>query len=95
MYDLIEDLKGTAFDKKVWKETLKIPKGKTRSYKDIAIAIGHPKAYRAVANALGRNPRPVVIPCHRVISSNGTLGGYSGKGGLHTKRKLLKSEGFI
>lgn len=87
--------KGTAFQKKVWKETLKIPKGSVTTYKKLAIAINHPKAYRAVANALGKNPLPIIIPCHRVIASNGTLGGYSLKGGPNTKRKLLKKEGVF
>ena len=91
MCNLIKDLNGTDFDKKVWNETLKIPKGETKSYKDIAVAIGHPKAYRAVANALGRNPLPVLIPCHRVILSDGKVGGYNR--GSAKKAKMLKSEG--
>ena len=75
-------LKGTNFQIKVWKEIAKIPKGKTKSYKEIAIAIGRPKSSRAVANACGKNPYPIEIPCHRVIKSNGEIGGYSGKGGV-------------
>ncbi len=78
---------GTEFQIKVWKEISKIPKGKTKSYKEIAIAIGKPKSFRAVANACGKNPYPIEIPCHRVIKSNGELGGYSAKGGLKTERK--------
>ena len=83
---------GTEFQIKVWKEISKIPKGKTKSYKEIAIAIGKPKSFRAVANACGKNPYPIEIPCHRVIKSNGELGGYSAKGGLKTKKILLSKE---
>ena len=85
-------LKGTNFQIKVWKEIAKIPKGKTKSYKEIAIAIGRPKSSRAVANACGKNPYPLEIPCHRVIKSNGEIGGYSGKGGVKVKRILLSKE---
>ena len=88
----ISKIPGTFFQKKVWQELLKIPKGQTRSYKEIAIAIGNPKAARAVANACGKNPYPIKIPCHRVIRSDGGLGGYSGPGGVKTKKKLLASE---
>jgi len=84
-------LKGTEFQIKVWKEISKIPKGKTKSYKEIAIAIGKPKSFRAVANACGKNPYPVEIPCHRVIKSNGEIGGYSA-GGSKVKRILLSKE---
>ena len=79
-------LKGTNFQIKVWKEIAKIPKGKTKSYKEIAIAIGRPNSSRAVANACGKNPYPIEIPCHRVIKSNGEIGGYSGKGGVKVKK---------
>ena len=85
-------LNGTEFQIKVWKEILKIPKGKTKSYKEIAIAIGRPKSSRAVANACGKNPYPIEIPCHRVIKSNGELGGYSAKSGSKAKRILLSKE---
>lgn len=84
---------GTNFQKKVWNEIKKIPKGRTTSYKQIAIAIGHPKAARAVANACGMNPNPIITPCHRVIASDGTIGGYSAEGGVNTKRALLAKEG--
>ena len=84
---------GTNFQKKVWNEIKKIPKGRTISYKQIAIAIGHPKAARAVANACGKNPNPIITPCHRVIASDGTIGGYSAEGGVNTKRALLAKEG--
>lgn len=85
-------LKGTTLQIKVWKYLKTIPKGQTRTYKQVAIAIKKPKAIRAVANAVGRNPYPIVIPCHRVIRSDGKLGGYSGPGGLKIKKKLLKKE---
>tara|TARA_B100002019_G_scaffold161122_1_gene139013 strand:+ start:854 stop:1147 length:294 start_codon:yes stop_codon:yes gene_type:complete len=86
------DLQGTDFQKKVWNELLKIPKGETRTYKEIAIAIGQPLAVRAVANACGKNPHPIKIPCHRVIRSDGKLGGYSAPGGTAAKHRLLKEE---
>ena len=85
-------LKGTKFQIKVWNYLKKIPKGETRTYLQVAKAIGKPKAHRAVANAVGKNPYPPKIPCHRVIRSDGSLGGYSGKGGIKTKLKLLRSE---
>ena len=85
-------LKGTKFQLKVWKYLKKIPKGQIRTYSDVAKAINKPKSVRAVANAIGKNPYAPKIPCHRVIRSDGSLGGYSGKGGINTKRKLLKSE---
>ena len=78
----------------VWNELKRIPEGEVRSYKEIAIAIGKPDSARAVANACGKNPSPIEIPCHRVIKSNGYLGGYSCKGGISAKRKLLKKEGI-
>jgi len=85
-------LKGTTLQIKVWKYLKTIPKGQIRTYKQVAIAIKKPKAIRAVANAVGKNPYPIVIPCHRVIRSDGKLGGYSGPGGLKIKKKLLKKE---
>ena len=88
----LNNLKGTEFQKKVWKEILKIPKGQTRTYKDIALSIGSPKSYRAVANACGKNPFPVTIPCHRVVKSDGSIGGYSAKGGVKKKKILLLGE---
>tara|TARA_B100000161_G_scaffold175324_1_gene125917 strand:- start:185 stop:466 length:282 start_codon:yes stop_codon:yes gene_type:complete len=87
-------LKGTRFQIMVWNELKKIPKGEVRTYREIAIAIGKPNSARAVANACGRNPRPIEIPCHRVIRSDGRLGGYSGKGGISKKLRLLKKEGI-
>ena len=85
-------LNGTEFQNLVWKEISRIPYGQTMSYKEIAERIGHPNSSRAVANACGKNPYPIIIPCHRVISSNGKLGGYSGPGGISEKRRLLKNE---
>ena len=87
-------LKGTQFQLKIWSYLKKIPKGKLKTYAEVAKAIGKPKAVRAVANAVGKNPFPPKIPCHRVIRSDGKLGGYSAKGGIKTKKKLLKNEGF-
>tara|TARA_B110000971_G_C19894462_1_gene446973 strand:- start:717 stop:944 length:228 start_codon:yes stop_codon:yes gene_type:complete len=73
---------------------MQIPRGKVKTYSEVAKAIGKPLAVRAVANAIGRNPYPTKIPCHRVIRSDGSLGGYSGKGGIKTKKILLKKEGI-
>ena len=87
-------LAGTKFQLKVWAYLSKIPRGSVKTYSQVAKAIGEPLAVRAVANAIGKNPYPPKIPCHRVIRSDGTLGGYSGKGGLKTKRFLLKKEGI-
>ena len=86
------DLVGTEFQIKVWKELSKIPFGETRTYKEVAEAIGHPKSSRAVANACAKNPYPIKIPCHRVIRSDGGLGGYSGLGGVKKKQQLLINE---
>ena len=87
-------LNGTKFQVKVWTYLMKIPRGSVKTYSQVAKAIGNPHATRAVANAIGKNPYAPKIPCHRVIRSNGSLGGYSGKGGLKTKRFLLKKEGI-
>jgi AraC family transcriptional regulator of adaptative response/methylated-DNA-[protein]-cysteine methyltransferase len=84
------DVAGTAFQEAVWRELRKIPVGETRSYAEIAAAIGQPTAVRAVGTANGDNHVAVLIPCHRVIRSDGTLGGYAG--GLDRKRKLLSNE---
>ncbi|MFL6802014.1 MAG: methylated-DNA--[protein]-cysteine S-methyltransferase, partial [Sphingomicrobium sp.] len=85
------DVAGTAFQEAVWRELRRIPPGETRSYAEIAAAIGQPKAVRAVGTANGDNHVAVLIPCHRVIRSDGTLGGYAG--GLDKKRLLLAAEG--
>ena len=87
-------LKGTDFQIKVWKYLLKIPRGKVKTYKQVAKAINRPRSSRAVANACGKNPYAPKVPCHRVIKSDGTLGGYSATGGIKLKKKLLKNEGF-
>jgi methylated-DNA-[protein]-cysteine S-methyltransferase len=89
-FDLPLAPKGTPFQLKVWKALLSIPYGETRSYKDIAIAAGNPKASRAVGMANNRNPIAIIIPCHRVIGSNGKLVGYGG--GLSIKEYLLELE---
>ena len=89
------DLKGTSFQLKVWGYLRKIPRGSTRTYSQVAKGIGKPRAVRAVANAIGKNPYAPRIPCHRVIRSDGSLGGYSGKGGIKTKKLLLKNEGIM
>ena len=91
----MKKLNGTKFQISVWNEIKKIPKGQTKTYKDIAVALKKPKSSRAVANACGKNPLLIEIPCHRVIRSDGKLGGYSGKGGMNQKRKLLKEEGAL
>ena len=91
----MKKLNGTKFQITVWEEIKKIPKGQTKTYKDIALALKKPKSSRAVANACGKNPLLIEIPCHRVIRSDGKLGGYSGKGGMKQKRKLLKEEGAL
>jgi len=83
----------TPFQELVWQELKKIPKGQVRSYAQIATALGKPSSYRAVASACAKNPNLISTPCHRVIRSDGGLGGYSGPGGIETKRKLLQQEG--
>ena len=87
-------LEGTKFQLKVWAYLSKIPRGSVKTYAQVAKAIGKPLAVRAVANAIGKNPYPPKIPCHRVIRSDGSLGGYSGKGGVKTKKFLLQKEGI-
>jgi len=83
-------LEGTDFQKKVWRELMTIPFGKTVSYRDIARGIGNVKAVRAVGNANGKNKIPIIIPCHRVIASDGSMGGFSS--GIWRKEWLLKHE---
>jgi methylated-DNA-[protein]-cysteine S-methyltransferase len=83
--------KGTTFERAVWAATCQIPYGQTRSYRWVAEAIARPTAYRAVGQALGRNPLPLVVPCHRVVGSDGRLTGFGG-GGLHLKARLLAWE---
>ncbi len=87
------DLQGTEFQREVWNQLLSIPPGSTRSYLDVAQAIKRPKATRAVAQACGANPVAVVVPCHRVVMSDGSIGGYSGLPGV--KKALLTVEGAL
>ena len=89
----LKKIKGTSFQKRVWFEILKIPVGKVTTYKNIALNISQKRSSRAVANACGKNPILETIPCHRVVRSDGFLGGYSGRGGMKRKRKLLEDEG--
>jgi methylated-DNA-[protein]-cysteine S-methyltransferase len=89
-FDLPLRPEGTKFQKQVWDALLTIPYGEVRSYKDIAVSIGNPKACRAVGMANNRNPISIIIPCHRVIGANGSLVGYGG--GLPIKTELLKLE---
>jgi methylated-DNA-[protein]-cysteine S-methyltransferase len=93
VFTLPLDMQGTLFQKRVWSELEKIPYGETRSYMQIASAIGAPKAVRAVGAANGSNPVPIIVPCHRVISSSGKLTGYGG--GLPLKQRLLELEGAV
>lgn len=87
------DMRGTAFQQQVWDALQAIPTGRTRSYSEIARAIGRPRAVRAVAQACGANPVGVVVPCHRVIGADGSLTGYAG--GLPLKKALLEREGAL
>jgi methylated-DNA-[protein]-cysteine S-methyltransferase len=91
-FDLPLDLEGTAFQKEVWSTLAEIPYGKTVSYAELASMVGRPTAYRAVGQANGANPIPIILPCHRVLASGGRIGGYGG--GLAMKRQLLAIEGI-
>ena len=84
---------GTDFQKTVWQAMGKIPIGQTATYKELAAMAGSPKAFQSVGTACGLNPIPIIIPCHRVLAAGDKPGGYSGHGGLETKRALLKIEG--
>jgi methylated-DNA-[protein]-cysteine S-methyltransferase len=90
-FDIPLDLQGTTFQKRVWQQLCKIPFGKTCSYRDVAVRIRSPQAMRAVGGANGKNPVCIIVPCHRVIAADGSLGGYSA--GLARKRRLLALEG--
>ncbi len=94
VFDLPLDLMGTDFQKRIWIELLEIPFGATRSYGEIAHSVSKPMAARAVGGAVGSNPVPIIVPCHRVMGSSGRLTGYSATGGLETKSKLLHLEGI-
>jgi len=86
---------GTAFQVRIWQELRKIPRGKVISYAGLARHAGRPRSARAAANACGANPLPVIVPCHRVIRGDGSLGGYSGRGGVRCKAQLLRREGYL
>ena len=88
-------MKGTPFQISVWEVLKAIPRGETRTYLEVAQQIGRPKAVRAVANAIGKNPYAPEIPCHRVVRTDGSLGGYSGPGGIETEIRLLREEGVL
>ncbi|MFH1942641.1 MAG: methylated-DNA--[protein]-cysteine S-methyltransferase, partial [bacterium] len=90
VFSLPIDLRGTDFQKSVWEAVRKVPYGQTRSYGDIAKAIGNPRASRAVGAANGANPIPIIIPCHRIIGSDGSITGFGG--GIPLKQKLLNLE---
>ena len=89
-FDLPVEAMGTAFQRRVWDALLQIPYGETSTYKDIALSVGSPRGVRAVASAIGTNPLSVIIPCHRVVGSDGSLTGYAG--GLAAKKFLLQLE---
>ena len=88
------DMRGTRFQKDVWEALLAIPFGETRSYGQLAIKLGNPRATRAVGAANGRNPLSIIVPCHRVIAADGRMHGFSATGGVRTKLKLLEIEGY-
>ena len=92
-FDLPLDVKGSAFQRSIWRQLSEIPFGETRSYGDLAEAIGNPKSVRAVGLANGANPVSIIVPCHRVIGKNGSLVGFGG--GLEIKTKLLRHEGLL
>ncbi len=95
-FDFSFDLRGlTKFQQRALLAAYAIPYGQTRTYKWLAEAVGRPKAARAIGGAMAKNPIPLMIPCHRVIATNGSLTGYSGPGGLNTKRRLLQLEGAL
>jgi len=91
--DLIDLTEATSFQKRVWEKVRSIPYGETRSYARVAREIGQPHAFRAVGQALRRNPLPIIIPCHRVLGRDGQLVGFGGREGLELKKKLLQLEG--
>ncbi|MCC6141672.1 MAG: methylated-DNA--[protein]-cysteine S-methyltransferase [Nitrospira sp.] len=93
-FDVPLDLsRGTAFQRQVWRALLRVPYGKLRSYQWVALRVGGRQYARAVGNAVGANPLPIIVPCHRIVAHDATLGGFSG--GLPTKRKLLTLEGTL
>jgi len=90
--EAIDLTQGTEFQRRVWLAAKEIPYGEARSYAWVAVRVGNPRAYRAVGQALGKNPLPIVIPCHRVLTSRGSIGGFSA--GLENKERLLELEGI-
>ena len=92
-FDLLLDLRGTPFQQQVWAELRKVPYGQTVSYGELARRVGRPAAARAVGQAVGANPVPIIVPCHRVVGANGSLVGYGG--GLEIKSALLRLEGVL
>ncbi|WP_019142236.1 methylated-DNA--[protein]-cysteine S-methyltransferase [Noviherbaspirillum massiliense] len=90
VFELPLDMSGTAFQKSVWQELVQLPYGDSTSYRTIAQRLGNPKAVRAVGSAIGRNPVCIIVPCHRVLGTSGSLAGYAG--GLERKRYLLAHE---
>lgn len=93
-FEIPLSLYGTAFRKSVWEQIATVPYGTLISYGDLSKRIGNPKASRAVGGATGKNPIPIIIPCHRIVGSSGALTGFSAPGGLNTKIKLLALEGI-
>lgn len=91
--DLPLDLRGTAFQRAVWRAVAEIPYGRLSTYREVAVRVGRPRAYRAAGNAIGRNPLFIVVPCHRVVRSDGSLGGF-GSTGIEVKKYLLRLEGL-
>ncbi|ADQ03893.1 methylated-DNA/protein-cysteine methyltransferase [Caldicellulosiruptor owensensis OL] len=89
-FELKLQLQGTEFQKRVWNELIKVPFGSVISYRELAKKVGKPQGARAVGNAVGKNPAVIIVPCHRVVKSDGTLGGYSA--GIHKKMWLLEHE---
>ncbi len=92
-FDIAITYEGSDFQRKIWEACLNVPYGKTTTYKQLAKAAGYPKAIRAVGTALSKNHIPIIIPCHRIIKSDGTIGKYSGGDGIKTKQFLLSLEG--
>ena len=92
---MMKNAKQSSFSDSVYKLTSLIPKGKVTTYGALAKALGSPHAGRATGNALSANPNPIAVPCHRVVRADGSIGGYSGRGGSRTKKRLLEKEGVV
>jgi O-6-methylguanine DNA methyltransferase len=91
-FDVPVTLEGTAFQQDIWQALLDIPYGHTLSYGELGAAAGHPGSARAVGGAVGANPIPIIVPCHRVMGANGAITGYSGGSGIATKQWLIEKE---